>query len=69
MAFTRTARRDTCLPDAAGEHDEASLQLEGGVDTLERAYINLTGWNGRNADRAQLQRVGGAWEKIRIRQC
>ena len=55
--------------DAAGEHDEASLPLEGGVDTLERAYINLTGWNGHNADGAQLQRVGGAWEEIRIRQC
>lgn len=55
--------------DAAGEHDEASLPLAGGVDTLERAYINLTGWNGHNADGAQLQRVGGAWEEIRIRQC
>ncbi|MDE0966316.1 MAG: phytanoyl-CoA dioxygenase family protein, partial [Candidatus Latescibacteria bacterium] len=55
--------------DAAGEHDEASLPLEGGVDTLERAYVNLTGWNGRNADGAQLQRVGGAWEEIHIRQC
>ena len=53
---------------AAGGHD-ASLPLEGGVDTLERAYINLSGWNGRNADGAQLQRAGGAWEEVRIRQC
>ena len=54
---------------AAGEHDEASLPLEGGMDTLERAYINLRGWNGRNADDAPLQRAGGAWEEVRIRQC
>ncbi len=54
---------------AAGGHDEASLPLEGGVHTLERAYINLTGWNGRNADGAHLQRAGGAWEEVRIRQC
>ena len=33
---------------AAGGHDEASLPLEGGVDTLERAYINLAGWNGHH---------------------
>ena len=39
------------------------------MDTLERAYINLRGWNGRNADGAPLQRAGGAWEEIRIRQC
>jgi ectoine hydroxylase-related dioxygenase (phytanoyl-CoA dioxygenase family) len=54
---------------AAGEHDEASLPLEGGVDTLDRAYINLTGWNGHNADGASLNRAGGAWEEVRIRQC
>ena len=54
---------------AAGEHDEASLPLEGGMDTLERAYINLRGWNGRNTDDAPLQRAGGAWEEVRIRQC
>ena len=53
---------------AAGER-EASLPLEGGVDTLDRAYINLTGWNGRNADGASLNRAGGAWEEVRIRQC
>ena len=40
--------------DAAGEHDEASLPLEGGAYTLDRAYINLTGWNGRHADGASL---------------
>lgn len=57
------------IPAAAEGHDETSLSLEGGVDTLERAYINLAGWNGRNADGAQLQRVGGAWEEVRIRQC
>ncbi|NKB67960.1 MAG: hypothetical protein GKR89_12940 [Candidatus Latescibacteria bacterium] len=57
------------VPAAAGGHDEAPLPLEGGVDTLERAYINLTGWNGHNADGASLSRVGGAWEEIRIRQC
>ncbi|MFP6643957.1 MAG: phytanoyl-CoA dioxygenase family protein, partial [Candidatus Latescibacterota bacterium] len=55
--------------DAAGEHDEASLPLEGGAHTLDRAYINLTGWNGRNADGASLSRAGGAWEEVRIRQC
>ncbi|HCV22760.1 MAG TPA: phytanoyl-CoA dioxygenase family protein [Candidatus Latescibacteria bacterium] len=54
---------------AAGEYDEASLPLEGGVDTLDRAYINLSGWNGRNANGASLARAGGAWEEIRIRQC
>ena len=58
------------VPAAAGEpDDEAALPLEGGMDTLERAYINLRGWNGRNADGAPLQRAGGAWEEIRIRQC
>ena len=55
--------------DAAGEHDEASLPLEGGVHTLDRAYINLTGWNGHNADGVALSRAGGAWEEVRIRQC
>ena len=55
--------------DAAGEHDDASLTLEGGAHTLDRAYINLTGWNGRNADGASLSRAGGAWEEVRIRQC
>ena len=54
---------------ATGEHDEACLPLEGGVDTLDRAYINLSGWNGRNADGASLSRAGGAWEEVRIRQC
>ena len=54
---------------AAAEFDEASLPLEGGVDTLDRAYINLTGWSGHNADGASLARAGGAWEEIRIRQC
>ncbi len=54
---------------AAGGHDQASLPLEGGVDTLDRAYINLTGWNGRNADGASLSRAGGDWEEVRIRQC
>ncbi len=54
---------------AAGGHDEASLPLEGGVDTLDRAYINLSGWNGRNADGASLTRAGGDWEEVRIRQC
>ena len=53
---------------AAGEHD-ASLPLDGGVDTLERAYITLSGWNGCNADGASLSRAGGAWEEVRIRQC
>ena len=28
--------------DAAGGHDEASLPLEGGAHTLDRAYINIT---------------------------
>ena len=55
--------------DAAGEHDEASLPLEGGAHTLDRAYINLTGWNGHNADGPSLSRAGGAWEEVRIRQC
>lgn len=54
---------------AAGGYDEASLPLEGGVDTLERAYINLAGWNGHSADGAQFMRAGGAWEEVRIRQC
>ena len=54
---------------AAGGHDVASLPLEGGVDTLDRAYMNLSGWNGRNADGASLTRAGGAWEEVRIRQC
>jgi ectoine hydroxylase-related dioxygenase (phytanoyl-CoA dioxygenase family) len=54
---------------AAAKHNQTALPLEGGVDTLERAYINLAGWSGHNADGAQLQRVGGAWEEIRIRQC
>ena len=54
---------------AAMEQAEASLPLDGGVDTLDRAYINLSGWNGRNADGASLSRAGGAWEEIRIRQC
>ena len=54
---------------AAGGYDAASLPLEGGVDTLDRAYINLSGWNGRNADGASLSRAGGAWEEVRIRQC
>jgi ectoine hydroxylase-related dioxygenase (phytanoyl-CoA dioxygenase family) len=54
---------------ASGGYDEASLPLEGGVDTLDRAYINLSGWNGRNADGASLSRAGGAWEEVRIRQC
>ena len=40
-----------------------------GVDTLDRAYINLSGWNGRNADGASLSRSGGAWEAVRIREC
>ena len=54
---------------AAGEYDEASLPLEGGVHTLDRAYINIAGWNGHNADGASLSRAGGAWEEVRIRQC
>lgn len=54
---------------AATDFDKASLPLEGGVDTLDRAYINLTGWSGHNADGAPLTRAGGAWEEIRIRQC
>ena len=45
---------------AAGGHDGAPLPLEGGADTLDRAYINLSGWNGRNADGASLSRVGVA---------
>ena len=54
---------------ATGDYDEAALPLEGGVDTFDRAYINLTGWNGRNPDDASLPRAGGAWEEVRIRQC
>ena len=54
---------------AAEEYDEASLPLAGGVHTLDRGYINITGWNGRNADGASLSRAGGAWEEVRIRQC
>ena len=54
---------------AAGGYDEASLPLTGGAHTLDRAYINLTGWNGRNADGSPLTRAGGAWEEVRIRQC
>ncbi len=54
---------------AAGGYDEASLPLEGGVHTLDRAYINLAGWNGRNADGTPLTRAGGTWEEVRIRQC
>ena len=54
---------------AAGGYDEASLPLDGGLDTLDRAYINLSGWNGRNADGASLSRAGGAWEAVRIREC
>ena len=46
---------------AAGGYDEASLPLEGGAHTLDRAYINLAGWNGCNADGTQLTRAGGAW--------
>ena len=53
----------------AKEYGEASLPLEGGVDTLDRAYINLSGWSGINADGSSLTRAGGAWEEIRIRQC
>ena len=49
--------------------DDTALPLEGGVDTLDRAYINLSGWNGHNADGAALNRDGGAWEEVRIRQC
>ena len=66
--FRQDGRAQHILAATKG-HDEASLPLEGGVDTLERAYINLTGWNGRNADGTQLPRTGGAWEEIRIRQC
>ena len=54
---------------AAGGYDEASLPLTGGAHTLDRAYINLAGWNGRNADGSPLPRAGGAWEEVRIRQC
>lgn len=54
---------------AVQEYDGAVLPLEGGVDTLERAYVNLAGWNGRNADGVALGRAGGAWEEVRIRQC
>ena len=54
---------------AAGGYDDASLPLEGGAHTLDRAYINLAGWNGRNADGTQLTRAGGDWEEVRIRQC
>ncbi len=43
--------------------------MEGGAHTLDRAYINLTGWNGRNPDGASLSRAGGSWEEVRIRQC
>ena len=57
------------VPDAAGEYDEASLPLEGGAHTLDRAYINLAGWNGRNDDGTPLTRAGGTWEEVRIRQC
>jgi len=55
--------------NATGEHDEASLPLKGGAHSLDRAYINLAGWNGHNADGASLSRAGGAWEEVRIRQC
>ena len=54
---------------AAGGCDEAPLPLTGGAHTLDRAYINLAGWNGRNADGSPLPRAGGAWEEVRIRQC
>ena len=54
---------------AAEEYDETSLPLAGGVHTLDRGYINITGWNGHNADGASLSRAGGAWEEVRIRQC
>ncbi len=54
---------------AAGGYDEASLPLTGGAHTLDWAYINLAGWNGRNADGSPLPRAGGAWEEVRIRQC
>ena len=57
------------VPAAAGALDAAILPLEGGVHTLDRGYINITGWNGRNADGASLSRAGGAWEEVRIRQC
>ena len=66
--FRQDGRAQHILAATKG-NDEVSLPLEGGVDTLERAYINLTGWNGRNADGTQLPRTGGAWEEIRIRQC
>ena len=46
------------VPAAAGEYDEASLPLRGGAHTLDRAYINLAGWNGHNADGTQLTRAG-----------
>ena len=54
---------------ASAGHDEATLDLEGGVHSLERAYINLAGWDGHNADGTQLTRAGGSWEEIRIRKC
>ena len=69
MAFRQDGHASHIPAGAAGEHDEASLPLDGGVDTLDRAYINLSGWNGRNADGASLSRSGGAWEAVRIREC
>ena len=57
------------IPAAVAGHKEASLPLKGGMDTLDRAYINLSGWSGRNADGTQLTRIGGAWKEVRIRQC
>ena len=69
--FRQDGQATYIAANAVGAYDETALPLEGGVDThtLERAYINLSGWNGRNDDGAQLQRVGGAWQEIRIRQC
>ena len=68
MAFAKTVLRGTSLPPQQ-EYDETSLPLEGGAHTLDRAYINLAGWNGRNADGTPLTRAGGDWEEVRIRQC
>jgi ectoine hydroxylase-related dioxygenase (phytanoyl-CoA dioxygenase family) len=66
--FRQDGHANLVSAGAAAEH-HASLPLEGGVDTLERAYVNLSGWNGSNADGASLARAGGAWEEVRIREC
>lgn len=67
--FRRDGAARMVLADATEGCAADELPLQGGVHSLDRAYINLAGWNGRNADGPPLTRAGGAWEEVRIRQC